>query len=78
VRDLKQQALDLPTRVAMREGYGSLIWKTPSLSAVVRILRNPAYAGAYVFGRWEYSGDRRSAKTGKECSPIRFPWHNGR
>ena len=65
VRDLKQKALDLPTRVVTREGYGSLIWKTPSLSAVVRILRNPAYAGVYVFGRWEYSGDRRLTKTGK-------------
>jgi DNA invertase Pin-like site-specific DNA recombinase len=65
VRDLKEKGLDLPTRVATREGYGSLIWKTPSLSAVVRILRNPAYAGVYVFGRWGYSGDRRSAKTGK-------------
>jgi DNA invertase Pin-like site-specific DNA recombinase len=65
VRDLKQQGLDLPTRMTTREGYGSLIWKTPSLSAVVRILHNPAYAGVYVFGRWEYSGDRRSAKTGK-------------
>src|SRR6266851_1542289 len=65
VRDLKQQGLDLPTRMTTREGYGALIWKTPSLSAVIRILRNPAYAGAYVFGRWEYSGDRRSAKTGK-------------
>jgi len=65
VRDLQQQGLALPTRVMMREGYGALMWKTPSLSAVIRILRNPAYAGAYVFGRWEYSGDRRSAKTGK-------------
>ena len=65
VRDLKQKALDLPARVATREGYGSLIWKTPSLSAVIRILRNPAYAGVYVFGRWGYSGDRRSTKTGK-------------
>ena len=65
VRDLKQQGLDLPTRMTTREGYGVLIWKTPSLSAVVRVLHNPAYAGAYVFGRWEYSGDRRSTKTGK-------------
>jgi DNA invertase Pin-like site-specific DNA recombinase len=65
VRDLKQQGLDLPTRMTAQDGYGSLIWKTPSLSAVVRILHNPAYAGVYVFGRWEYSGDRRSAKTGK-------------
>jgi DNA invertase Pin-like site-specific DNA recombinase len=65
VRDLKQQGLDLPTRITSRDGYGSLIWKTPSLSAVIRILRNPAYAGVYVFGRWEYSGEHRSAKTGK-------------
>ena len=65
VRDLRQKVLDLPTRVATREGYGSLVWKTASLSAVVRILRNPAYAGVYVFGRWGYSGDRRSKKTGK-------------
>ncbi|HEX2715445.1 MAG TPA: recombinase family protein, partial [Candidatus Acidoferrales bacterium] len=42
-----------------------MVWKTPSLSAVVRILHNPAYAGVYVFGRWGYSGDRRSTKTGK-------------
>ncbi|HEX8813494.1 MAG TPA: recombinase family protein [Terracidiphilus sp.] len=65
VRDLKREGWDLPTRAVSREGYGLLIWKTPTLSAVVRILHNPAYAGVYVFGRWGYCGDRRSAKTGK-------------
>ena len=65
VRDLKQEGLDLPVRGVSREGYGSLLWKTPTLSAVIRILHNPAYAGVYVFGRWEYSGERRSTKTGK-------------
>ena len=65
VRDLKREGLDLPVRVMSREGHGSLLWKTPTVSAVVRILHNPAYAGVYVFGRWEYSGERRSAKTGK-------------
>ncbi len=84
VRDLKQQGLDLPTRITARDGYGSLIWKTPSLSAVVRILHNPAYAGAYVFGRWEYSGDHRSAKTGKAIArqlpmakwPVKIELHH--
>ena len=84
VRDLKKQGLDLPTRITARDGYGSLIWKTPSLSAVVRILHNPAYAGAYVFGRWEYSGDHRSAKTGKAIArqlpmakwPVRIELHH--
>jgi DNA invertase Pin-like site-specific DNA recombinase len=65
VRDLRQQGLDLPTLEIGREGYGSLLWKAATLSAVVRILHNPAYAGAYVFGRWDYSGSRHSSKTGK-------------
>ena len=38
VRDLKQYGLDLPTHVVGKEGYGTLIWKRPTLSAVVRIL----------------------------------------
>lgn len=53
VRDLTEQGLELPTRVTFQEGYGSLVWKAPTLSAVVRILHNPAYAGAYVYGRWD-------------------------
>jgi DNA invertase Pin-like site-specific DNA recombinase len=65
VRDLRQHGLDLPTRDVSREGHGSLLWKAATLSAVVRILHNPAYAGAYAFGRWDYSGSRRSSKSGK-------------
>lgn len=71
VRDLNEQGLELPTRVTFQEGYGSLIWKPPTLSAVIRILHNPAYAGAYVYGRWEYSSERRSLKTGKASAHAR-------
>src|SRR5439155_18676153 len=71
VRDLKKQGLELPTRVTAQEGYGALIWKTPTLSAVIRILHNPAYAGAYVYGRSEYSNERRSPKTGKASAHVR-------
>jgi DNA invertase Pin-like site-specific DNA recombinase len=71
VRDLKQQGLELPTRVTAQEGYGSLIWKPATLSAVIRILHNPAYAGAYAYGRWEYCSERRSPKTGKAAAHIR-------
>jgi hypothetical protein len=84
VRDLKEQGLELPTRVTAKEGYGSLVWKTPTLSAVIRILHNPAYAGAYVYGRWEYLSDRRSPKTGKASAhsrsmaqwPVKIPEHH--
>jgi hypothetical protein len=64
VRDLKAQGLTLPARVTAREGYGTLVWKAPTLGAVVRLLSNPAYAGAYVYGRWSYTGATRSATTG--------------
>ena len=71
VRDLKEQGLELPTRLTAREGYGSLIWKAPTLSAVIRLLHNPAYAGAYVYGRWEYLSERRSPRTGKAAAHTR-------
>ncbi len=71
VRDLKEQGLELPTRVTAKEGYGSLVWKAATLSAVIRILHNPAYAGAYVYGRWEYLSERRSPKTGKAAAHVR-------
>ena len=71
VRDLRRQGLELPTRVTAKEAYGSLVWKAPTLSAVVRILHNPAYAGAYVYGRSEYFSERRSPKTGKASAHVR-------
>jgi DNA invertase Pin-like site-specific DNA recombinase len=72
VRDLKAEGLGLPARVMAKDGYGTVGWKTPTLSAVIRILENPAYAGAYVYGRWDYSDARRSTKNGKAL-PHRRP-----
>lgn len=65
LRDLVAHHLDLPVRLSSKEGYGPLVWKAATLSAVIRTLSNPAYAGAYVFGRWSYTGERRSARNGK-------------
>jgi DNA invertase Pin-like site-specific DNA recombinase len=71
VRDLKQQGLDLPTWAVSKGAYVPLLWKRPTLSAVVRILENPAYAGAYAYGRMEYQGEQRSPKTGKARARVR-------
>jgi DNA invertase Pin-like site-specific DNA recombinase len=65
LRDVRTQHLDLPTHVASKEGWGTLVWKTATLSAVMRLLTNPAYAGAYVYGRADYATDERSPRTGK-------------
>jgi DNA invertase Pin-like site-specific DNA recombinase len=73
LRDLTVHHLDLPVRLSSHEAYGALAWKPATLSAVIRILSNPAYAGTYVFGRWSYTGERRSAKTGKTLPHLLSP-----
>jgi hypothetical protein len=72
LRDLVEHHLDLPVRPTSEEGYGALVWRAATLSAVIRTLQNPAYAGAYVFGRWSYTGERRSAING-EILPHLLP-----
>ena len=71
VCEFRQSDLTLPTHVVTREGFGALVWKTATLSSVVRMLHNPAYAGAYVYGRWDYTGENRSAKTGRSTTFLR-------
>lgn len=34
-----------------RDGCGQLVWRRPTQAAVLSILKNPAYAGAFVYGR---------------------------
>ena len=40
-------------------------WKEPDLADVIRILKNPTYAGAYVYGQYEYDSFDRSPTNGK-------------
>jgi DNA invertase Pin-like site-specific DNA recombinase len=34
-----------------RDRFGDVAWKPPTVNAIVKILKNPAYAGAFVYGR---------------------------
>jgi len=34
-----------------RDRFGDLIWRQPTVPAILSILKNPAYAGAFVYGR---------------------------
>lgn len=46
----RQENIQLPTLVYGEEGR-SVAWRLPRYNSVHRILTNPVYAGAYVFGR---------------------------
>lgn len=41
------QNLDLPRR----DRFGDTVWRKPTVAAILQILANPAYAGAFVYGR---------------------------
>lgn len=73
VRVLREEQLKLPVRVWGGPDRGQLLWKEPSYGIVMRLLRNPAYAGVYVYGEWAYEGTDRNPKTGKSRPHYRAP-----
>lgn len=52
-----------------RDRFGDVIWKKPTGAAILQILKNPAYAGAFVYGRTRTLHTDASAR-GKQ---IRLP-----
>jgi hypothetical protein len=47
LRYFNPQQLQLPRR----DRFGDVVWKPPTVSAIISILKNPAYAGAFVYGQ---------------------------
>lgn len=47
LRSFNTQGLLLPRR----DRFGDVTWKKPTVAAILEILKNPAYAGAFVYGR---------------------------
>ncbi len=73
LRSLKKEQLKLPVRVWGGPDRGQLLWKEPSYGILMRLLRNPAYAGVYVYGEWAYDGTDRNPKNGKSRPHSRAP-----
>jgi len=47
MRFFNDQLLFIPRH----DRFGDVVWKNPSVAAIIEILKNPAYAGAFVYGR---------------------------
>jgi DNA invertase Pin-like site-specific DNA recombinase len=62
---LREEKLKIPAAVWNGPNHGEVIWKEPDLSSIIRMLHNPTYAGAYVYGQREYDSFRRSPTNGK-------------
>lgn len=52
-------------KLPRRNQRNELTWRTPRTSSILNILRNPCYAGAYVFGRTEHGSRYENGKARK-------------
>jgi hypothetical protein len=59
MRYLRHQGLKVPRRLLNGPGPHEIIWTVPTSANVRDILQNPAYAGAYVYGRRKADRARR-------------------
>ena len=60
-RYLHQQNLALPTRPQQGPSPWPIVWVPAKTNGVLNILQNPAYAGAYVYGKTTVDPSRRQA-----------------
>jgi DNA invertase Pin-like site-specific DNA recombinase len=59
MRDLRAHRLPLPVRPLLGPGPHDVVWREADGARVRAILQNPAYAGAYVYGRRRQDPSRR-------------------
>lgn len=66
VRCFRAEGLLLPRR----DRFGDLLWRPATLSAVTAILKNPAYAGAFVYGRTRTLPPQAGKPPGQRKRPL--------
>ena len=69
---LRRNSLRLPVRPLVGPSPHELVWREASASQVRYILHNPAYAGAYVYGRRTGQAGRRGAN-GRAPASVKVP-----
>ena len=73
IRYLRQQSILFPRRQSAGPQANQLLWKVASESAVTDLLQNPAYAGAFAYGRRQRDPTLRKAgrpATGNRRKPM--------
>ena len=53
-----------------RDRFGDVVWKKPTVAAILQILKNPAYAGAFVYGK---TRSIRKDPTSPRTQEVRLP-----
>ena len=51
--------------IPRHDRFGDLVWKKPTIAAILEFLKNPAYAGAFVYGRTRTTRDPGGQATTK-------------
>jgi DNA invertase Pin-like site-specific DNA recombinase len=67
VRLLRDQGLRLPRRHRNRD----TVWRTPTVAAVIAILRNPAYAGTFAYGKTQSQVPPGGGRPQQRRQPLR-------
>ena len=73
LRDFSKHQLLLPRHQTAGRHAGETLWKPASEAAIYDIMRNPAYAGAFVYGRTQLDPTRRipgRSATGRLKQPM--------
>jgi DNA invertase Pin-like site-specific DNA recombinase len=74
LRRWRDDGLRLPRRQTSGPQAGTLVWKPPTEGALYAILHNPAYAGAFVYGRLRRHPD---SCPGQHARGYTVPWRAG-
>ena len=65
LRSLNEGGLALPRRGRL----GGVVWRPPTVAAVLSVLKNPAYAGAFVYGRTRSIREAAPRRPGQRSFP---------
>jgi DNA invertase Pin-like site-specific DNA recombinase len=59
--------------IPRRDRFGDLVWKKPDMARILSALKNPAYAGAFVYGRTRKTRDPSGQVTIKRLPMDQWP-----